>query len=388
MDLLTHRQLNKLLATQADPCISIYLPTHRVAPETAQDPIRLKNTLRTVNHELEQRELISRQMREQMEVVESWLHDANFWQHQSDGLAVFLTSEEVQRFRLPEAFEEQFHINDHFYLNPLLPLLQSDGMYFLLAVSQNSCRLFVGNRNRLDELNEADLPDNLRSALGWWRESQLNFHSMQRKPASRGGDDMAVYHGHQEETKQIDLKAYLRKIDAGVTEALRGENAPLVFAGVEYLYPIYSEVNNYDGLCEKSLHGNPDDLSAQQLHAEAWEIVQPIFEARILQAISEFMQRQPQGTATNDLATVLTAARDGLIDRLIVPQNAKLIGRFDVRSGQVNLTESENTEDLLDKAVLLTMRTSGQVLAVDRELMPDDSWALALLRAPQSAIAS
>ena len=145
MDLFTRRQLDELLAVHVEPCISIYLPTHRTAPETAQDPIRFKNTLRAVNRELEQAGLISREIREQTKAVESWLHDADFWRHQSDGLAVFLTSEVLKRFRLPRSFPELYRIDNHFYVNPLLPLLQTNGTFYILAVSQNACRLFTGN---------------------------------------------------------------------------------------------------------------------------------------------------------------------------------------------------------------------------------------------------
>ncbi|MCA9111871.1 MAG: hypothetical protein KDA52_18100, partial [Planctomycetaceae bacterium] len=388
MDLFTRRQLDELLAVHVEPCISIYLPTHRTAPETAQDPIRFKNTLRAVNRELEQAGLISREIREQTKAVESWLHDADFWRHQSDGLAVFLTSEVLKRFRLPRSFPELYRIDNHFYVNPLLPLLQTNGTFYILAVSQNACRLFTGNRDTIEELQEANLPKDLRSALGWWRESQLNFHSMQRKPASRGGDDTAIYHGHQEETKDSDLTAYFRKIDAGVTDALRGEHAPLIFAGVEYLYPIYSSVNNYPSLCEQAITGNPDDLQADDLHQAAWKIVHPLLQAQLHDVISDFMQRRSQGTATDDFSTVLTAARDGLVEALIIPQGIIQPGHFDGESGQIDLatTTDENAEDLIDKAVLLTLRSSGEVLAIEQELMPVEATALALLRAPQNAI--
>lgn len=387
MDLFTRQHLHDLIDVHDDPCISIYIPTHRAAPETAQDPIRFKNMLRTAIRELEQEDLASRQIREQFETAESYLADDNFWQHQSDGLAVFLTEQDVRRFRLPRTFQEHCRIDDHFYVNPLLPLLQSNGVFYVLAVSQNSCRLLVADRDAIQELEEANLPTDLRSALGWWRESELNFHSMQRKPASRGGDDTAVYHGHQEEKKETDLQAYFRKIDVGVTDALRGETAPLIFAGVEYLFPLYAGVNSYAGLCEQAVTGNPDDLSAEELHRRAWGIVQPLFEARQHQALSEFMQRSSQGTATDDVATVLTAARDGLVETLIIPRRAELRGRFDAETGQVEFEEGEDSDDLFDRAVLFTLKTSGEVLSVDQDAMPNDASAVALLRAPHSAVA-
>jgi len=255
-------------------------------------------------------------------------------------------------------------------------------------VSQNACRLFVGNRDTIQELDKANLPAGLRSALGWWRERQLQLHSMQRKPQSRGGDDAAIYHGHEEEATDEDLKAYFRRIDAGVTEALRGEKAPLVFAGVASLFPIYQGVNGYKDLCQQPLPGNPDDASAKDLHRKAWEIVRPKFDARQEKVRSEYPQRAALGTATHDITSILHAAGNGLVETLLIRDGAKLPGRFDVESGRVDIGPNEHSGDLLDWAVRLTLQTSGEVLILDEaQPMPHDTNVLALLRAPLTAVA-
>jgi hypothetical protein len=41
--LLTPDLIHELLAVQAEPCISLYMPTHRSHPENDQDPILFKN---------------------------------------------------------------------------------------------------------------------------------------------------------------------------------------------------------------------------------------------------------------------------------------------------------------------------------------------------------
>ena len=46
MNILSRRDLKALMAYQNNPCISIFLPTHRKAgPEMQQNPLRLKNLL-------------------------------------------------------------------------------------------------------------------------------------------------------------------------------------------------------------------------------------------------------------------------------------------------------------------------------------------------------
>ena len=44
-DALSREDLEQLATRQGDPCVSIFLPTHRVSLETEQDRIRLGNLL-------------------------------------------------------------------------------------------------------------------------------------------------------------------------------------------------------------------------------------------------------------------------------------------------------------------------------------------------------
>ena len=45
MDIFTRENLTNLSGDMGSPCVSIYMPTHRVGREMQQDPIRLKNLL-------------------------------------------------------------------------------------------------------------------------------------------------------------------------------------------------------------------------------------------------------------------------------------------------------------------------------------------------------
>src|SRR5690606_23439172 len=134
MDLLTREHLSTLLNQHENPCVSIYIPTHRAGADTRQDPIRFKNQLQDVTRKLEQREVPAAAIRKLLSPAEAWLKETHFWQHQSDGLAVFLTPQQQWRFRLPRAFDEQVRVNNHFHVNPLLPLLQAEGTFYVLAV--------------------------------------------------------------------------------------------------------------------------------------------------------------------------------------------------------------------------------------------------------------
>ena len=52
MDAFGTGELRNLMGQQADPCVSVYLPTHVSGEEGQQDPVRLKNLLKQAEAQL------------------------------------------------------------------------------------------------------------------------------------------------------------------------------------------------------------------------------------------------------------------------------------------------------------------------------------------------
>lgn len=389
MDLFTRDHLHELLTHTGPTLISITIPTHRMAPESLQDGIRFKNMLKQVEEQLKQRGVSASESAELLAPVKHLPDEKIFWQHQSDGLAVFLGQGFSRVLRLPCSFPEQVHVLEHFYVNPLLPLLQSNGTFYLLAVSQNSCRLFSGDRDQIQQIQTESLPTNLRDTLGTWQEMELNFHAMKQGGNGASGTDTAMFHGHFEDNTKQQLLAYFRKIDDAVAEILKSAPAPLVFAGVDYLFPIYQQANRYSGLCDQAIPGSPDQASGKQLHKQAWEIVHPQFRQREQKLLDEFRLRLPRETAAAKLSQILVAAEGGLVDTLLLKDNASVRGWYDTETRSVTLSEgtTQEGEDLIDRAVRQTLQASGDVLTLSPEAFDNGAPAYALLRAPVSALA-
>ncbi|MFT5326717.1 MAG: hypothetical protein ACI8P0_004599 [Planctomycetaceae bacterium] len=390
MAFFARHQLKELIGTRSAECVSIYLSTHRAAPDSHENPIRFSNLLGQAEHQLRDAGLKAAAVKSLLKPAAELKGDTQFWTHQRDGLAVFVADGFFRTFRLPRSFKEKAAVDDHFHVAPLLPLLQNNGRYHVLAVSQNSCRLFSGDRDNFEELEVEALPDDLKSALGWSRERQLNLHSMQHRPQSRGGDDTAMYHGHEEDTTHTDLAAYFRKVDAALKKALNGDDAPVVFAGVEASFPAYCDVTDLKQLVETPLTGNPDDLPLKKLHQKSWAIVEPLFQASQQETLEDFGGREAHGTATDNLPTILTAARDGLVETLLITVGTPQWGTFcdKSRSTIQNNTQQDGDIDLIDLATLRTLNSGGEVLVFEPDRLPNGIKVGALLRAPVEAIAS
>ena len=163
MDILKQKDLHQLINTSGEWCVSIYMPTHQFGREQQQDPIRFKNLLTKAEEKLLDSGLRRPEVQELMRPAESLLDDEDFWRHQSDGLAVFLSPNSSRTFRLPSKFDELVVVARNFQIKPLLPLLSKDGKFYILALSMNEVRLLLGTRDTIDEADLGDIPTTMQA---------------------------------------------------------------------------------------------------------------------------------------------------------------------------------------------------------------------------------
>ena len=133
-----------------------------------------------------------------------------------------------------------------------------------------------GTRARLEEVALPGLAANLTEALNYdTRQGTVQMHSGQPRVAGKEG---VVFHGQggEVDVAKQELTAYFREIDRVVSDYLQMRTEPLLFAGVDYLLPIYQAVNSYPHLVPTPIAGNPDLLSASEISARAWPLVEVI----------------------------------------------------------------------------------------------------------------
>ncbi|MBI4480639.1 MAG: hypothetical protein HY651_11505, partial [Acidobacteria bacterium] len=222
MDRLHINDISALIAARGTLAISIFMPAYRAGTETLQNPIRFKNQLRQAEQRLSEMGVRAAEVRSLLEPLRSLVDNYDFWQHQSDGLAVFRSADLFRSFRLPIDFPELAVVTDRFHIKPLLGFLTADGHFFVLALSQNTVRLLECTRYKADEvpLPEA-VPKSLAESLKFDDiEKHLQLHSV-----GQGGEGgrTAVFHGHGtgSEEEKSRLAAYFRQIDRGLREILR-----------------------------------------------------------------------------------------------------------------------------------------------------------------------
>jgi hypothetical protein len=380
MDSLNKDELKALMQKHEGMCISVYMPTFRTGIESQQNQIRLKNLLKEVEEKLTASGLRAQEVGALLEPVSGLVNNILFWRRQSDGLAIFISADLFRYYRLPAVFDELIVLTDRFHVKPLLHLLGSEVPFYVLTLSQNQVRILEGTKQSIRELDLESIPKNLADALQYDEpEKQIRFRAGQ---AGSGSNFMVSGHGAEIDDTKDKLLKYFRQIDRGLRDLLKDERAPLVLAGVDYLFPIYREANTYPGLMDEGIAGNPKGMSPEKLHPQAWRIVKPFFKKGQNDALAQFRQSSGTGLTSKDMTEIIQAAHHGRVGMLFLSIGREQWGLFDSQSGKVQFHEqmARGNEDLLDLAAIQTFLSGGKVFTLPVNKMPDHAQIAAVFR--------
>lgn len=386
MDLLNREELRRLAELEDDVCISLYLPTYRNESDWSQNTTRLKNLLREARNQLQDQGYREEDVDDLLAEARQLLDRPGFWRTDiGDGLALFITPDTTEFYRLPLTFDELAIVNDRFHLKPLFPLIAANTRFYLLALSQNDVRLYQGTHQSINEVETAEIPADIVEAIQQYEdpESQIQMHVQNRTAEADGSSRMdASHHGHgggdaddMSGEPQDELKRFLRKVDDSVSDYIGGEEVPLVLTGVAEYLPLYREINSYSHLIDDEIvAGNPESVSLDDLHEKAWAIVEPAFKEAEKAEMDRFEQLyyQKDDMASDNFHEIVPGCAYSRVDTLFVPVGEYRWGRFDPTTNTVEVHESQQPGDgdLLNYAAVSAYLNGATVHALRPENMP------------------
>jgi hypothetical protein len=322
MNTLSKDGLKILLGKDGEPClsVSIYMATEKTGSGARQNSIMLKNLLRDAEERLVENGLRRPEAKKLLAPAVRLPDDEIFWRQQSEGLAIFISKDAFQPYHVPLNFKESVVVADRFQIKPLLPFFTGDGIFYVLALSQNKVRLLQCSHYGALEIDLTGIaPTSLAEVTHHETQRQQSHHSGR----TEGGREGTVFTGQNvgDEAKNNVLR-YFQQVNKGVHhQVLKEENAPLLLAGVDYLHPIYRTANTYPHLFDKGITGNPDEWSSEELHKRGWKIMEPFFEKSRMEAAAEYRQLAGSGHTSNDIREIVPSAHAGGVELLFVAED-------------------------------------------------------------------
>src|SRR5262249_17722871 len=147
-------------------------------------------------------------------------------------------------------------------VKPLLRAVTFPQAAFVLALGAGSVRLVeVARDEPPSTVVVPDLPTDAASAA---RKASLGDRAPSRRPPGSAGP-------------QIPLRQDSRKVDHALRGVLAGLELPLILAATEPLASIYRSVNSYPHLADRTIEGNPENASEQELAAASREVLDDLY---------------------------------------------------------------------------------------------------------------
>jgi hypothetical protein len=359
----------------------MYLPIFRNGEQGRQNPIRLKNLLREAKKTIVARGMHEPEATKLLGDSEALLYDVGFWKDTCDGLAVFVSPAGTRFFRLPARFSDAVRVGERFHIRLLLPLVGENERFFVLAASHDKVRFFQATRWQIAEVQLPGFPQGVDAALHFDRpQATRQFHSVASGKHSR---KVSAFHGHGgvSESDKNDLLLFFRQVDQALHKSLEQETAPMVFAGVDYLFPIFQKANTYPHLVSNHIPGNPDLASEADLGEKGWPCVYSTFEERERKAVERYSRLSGTSQVSSDVHEILVAACQGRVESLFVDSQRDLWGIMDAGSGRLQLTGRQpDSDDLIDLAASQTLLHWGAVYPLPAAKMPEQQILAAILR--------
>lgn len=385
--MLSKEDLSQLMATEASPAVSIFMPTHTAGPEIQQDPVRLRNLINVASDRLRQQGCGTNEVTALMKPVDDLLMDNDFWRHQQEGLAIFTAPGFFRCDRLPLQFdEEEVIVGRKFHITPLLPLLDEDVDFHLLTVSANRAKLFRCNRAGLTPIEDVGLPQGVGEVYGETDYENIRHAGGTGRPRTPYQGDTGTQNIGEspEDYRKEQFVEYLKRVSAAVEQCLAGGQSPLILAAHPEVRGHFRQQYRQSNLLDETIDTNPDALPPAELHQRALAIVAPLLTRRRDDALEHFNALAGDGNqrAATKVEDIVKAARYGRVDTLFLAHHQHLWGRFDEQADKVvaHGQPVEDDEDLLDYAACQTLMQGGHVTLLDKGAIPRGGLMAAILR--------
>lgn len=380
MDSLEEDWATGVLDRAPSPRLSLYQPTHRSHPESAQDRIRFRNLVRSLSDSLRQK-YGKADVEALLEPFSRLADDNDFWNRSLDGIAVLAAPGLFRVYRLQRPVPEFVGAAESFHLKPLRRIMQSADRFQLLALTRDAVRLFEGNRDAVDEIAPADeVPKTMVDALGdEVTEPRLTVSSY----GGAGGPGM--FHGHGGKKDQVDLDAerYFRAIDGPVLEHhSRPSGLPLVLVALPENQSLFRRISRNPFLMAEGVEADPGSIPTDELRKRVWTVVERRYLERLADIVGRFRAALGTGLATDDIDKVAAAAHAGRVETLLVDATLRLGGRIEPGTGRIERDELADPEvdDVLDDVGELVMKNGGEWIIVPPERMPTQRGVAAIFR--------
>lgn len=381
---LDRRLIYELVSHRDFPCFTLMMPTHALPPERDGDPLQFKNLVNELESKIKANGLDKHlEMISELHRVEE---DRDFWNHQEQGLAVFIKPGYLKVVKVQVPLPALTIVSDTFHVKPLYRYYQESGRFQLLVLGLDHVHLWEGNRFELQERNlKGRVPTGMKQALG---HDLTDAHFNTATASGTGSDKRAnqstgnVVHGYMEisQEKDIDNSRFFRVVDEEIYENFsKPTGLPLILAALGEHHNLFRSQSKNEFLIEDGITADVSHLQGSDLKERAWEVFEKEHQKQIQSILDHQRLAESQNMSHSLLEDVALDAIDGKVDILLVEENRMIKGRVLEEERQIEYLPS-GVDDILDDLSAMVIERSGRVILLPAHQMPHNTGAVSINR--------
>ncbi|MHA6248557.1 baeRF7 domain-containing protein [Pontibacter sp. CAU 1760] len=371
MALINKSDIEKLINVQSNTngalCLSFFLPTHHAGKETlnGQDSIAFKNLVRKAKDLLERHDVPEAEVAQYLKPAEELLHDNNFWRHQSEGLAVFITKGFATHYTLPISVPEDVYALDRFYFTPILPILSQNGRFFILSLNRDKVSFYEATIEKIRPINISSFaPESLNESLRF--DVIGNDQDFTNSTTTTNGSNIVHGPGSTKGDEEHErVREFMLDIDNSLQKILHDATEPLVLAGVDHYCGIYRNISKYKHIVPQNINinENSDLTNPQAILEKALHVVKPMMQQGHNDSLTRYQNVAGTGSTSEDIATVAAEAVHGRVDTLFISPSTPVWGTYDPTSAtaEIHSEYQRGDDDLVNLAAIKTIAQGGKV---------------------------
>jgi len=346
------------------------IPAHHPGAQAGSRKTLVRDLMERAAHRLPE----GKQTRELLEPLELIAKDEETVAGGS-GFAIFRSPRFLEIFDVPDCKAEMLAVASHLELAPLVERAFVPQEFFILGISRKRLGLF---RYRNGRCESVPLPANVPASVEAAGAFDPPDHDLENRHAAGPsiGSMKGVHFGtgSGRETAVEYLTNFCGIVDQGLKELLAG--APLLLGGVHEEIAAYRRAAKYPHILESEISGNLEFLPLEQIAQQAAAAARDHSLRAGQRVLAEAREMSDRSRTLNDPHEVLRAAAAGRVHRLCVREGTEVRGRMEPELDTVHAA----TEDLINAAVVETLRHSGEVFMLPPDLMEAAHPLAAILR--------
>ncbi|HEX5168372.1 MAG TPA: hypothetical protein VFW11_04320 [Cyclobacteriaceae bacterium] len=252
-------QLDTLISAKGNPCISVIIPTFRVAPQRMQNQELFRKAMAEARSLLTDK-VLSAQNKEMLLARLDNLSEGIDMTHLLDGLGFFVSDGVATKVLFPFPVSEKIAINDSFEIRDLLRMKQFLSPYYILVMGKKIIRLFIANGDVPREILDDHFPLQL--------EEEYEY-----SPPSRGtsyGNTLKAFEKDKGILSTIHLRSSLKHVDDILSQYLTEEKRKIVLAGTKTLTNDFENLTTHGENIVATIEGSFRDRNSSELGLTSW----------------------------------------------------------------------------------------------------------------------